>query len=342
MTISRDGILLVSNSEIQTFKSCRRRWWLAWYRGLRPRVAKLDTPAATGTRIHAALAAFYTPPGETSRNPLDALRELIAEDERRAHALIAEWEQSDEERRDSASPVDVVKLTKNFDMERAMIEGYVEWLAETGEDSDLEVIAAESYVEVPLNVDSRQLAYVVGRGYDVRLIGKLDVQVRHLITGLRAFIDHKSVQSLQDPMLGLNQQMLHYTLIQRLTEPDSPVGGVYYNMLRKVKRTRTSRPPYFARRFIRYNDFEIENYRRKLIGTITDMVEVMRRLDGGLDHQAVAYPTPHRDCVWKCQFFKICRMFDDGSRAEDAVSELYVEGDPLSYYSGSENVDDED
>ena len=53
------GIVRLSNSELQTFKDCRRRWWLSYYRRLKPRSQDMTGALAFGTRIHAALDAHY-------------------------------------------------------------------------------------------------------------------------------------------------------------------------------------------------------------------------------------------------------------------------------------------
>jgi hypothetical protein len=61
-------------------------------------------------------------------------------------------------------------------------------------------------------------------------------------------------------------------------------------------------------------------------------MRVRHALDSGESHAFNAYPKASRDCKWKCQFFTICPMFDDGSAAEQALSEMYEETDPYAYY----------
>lgn len=220
------------------------------------------------------------------------------------------------------------ELRSIFELERRMIEGYLEWVAETGVDAELEVLGAERYVEVTVEVEG------VG---PVKLIGKLDALVRSLVTGQLLMLDHKTVGSFSIPELSLNQQMLHYHFILKLLEANQPTAeGGLYNMLRKVKRTRASKPPYYERRVIHHNEHELRAYSAKVVGTIGDIVETERKLTAGVSHQVAAYPTPSRDCHWKCAFFKVCRMFDDGSRVEAALENLYEVRDPLSYYGGRE------
>jgi hypothetical protein len=139
--------------------------------------------------------------------------------------------------------------------------------------------------------------------------------------------------------LGINQQMLHYHVIDDLlTEQGEPrPEGALYNMLRKVKRTRAAVPPFYTRIPIDHNRFELEGYRRQLQGTIARIEQTEDDLEiAPWAHQSIVPPRPSRDCTWKCDFFKICRMFDDGSRVEAAIEEHYVAGDPLAYYDTEE------
>jgi hypothetical protein len=53
------NVIRLSNSEIQTFKDCRRRWWLTYYRSLKPRNQDFTGALALGSRIHAALDDHY-------------------------------------------------------------------------------------------------------------------------------------------------------------------------------------------------------------------------------------------------------------------------------------------
>jgi len=324
-----NGVRLLSNSEVQTFKDCSRKWWLAWHRGLKPKRRSVIGPRSTGQREHAALAALYTPGGA----PQDAWRvlsEVHTEDEQRLNEYVAALEfgenpggGADELRR---------KLASDYDLERAMLEGYLEWLVETGVDSQLEVISAEQRVEVP---------FTTLNGQQINLIAKIDARVRNLLTGGLKFIDHKTVGSLLDPVLGLNQQMLHYHIIEDLlTQPGQPrCEGALYNMLRKVKRTRASKPPYFGRTPIDHNRHELSAYGLQLLGVIDKIVQAEQLLKSAVPHQRAVPARPSRDCSWKCDFFKICRMFDDGSRVEAAIEDHYVAGDPLAYYDDRETND---
>lgn len=332
-----DGVRLVSNSEVQTHKDCPRRWWLAWHRGLRLRSRRVTGAALTGTRLHVALAALYAPNGATG----DATRALVKAQRTDQNEIDRQLSAAQFAENGEATTAhlneEYDKLIKAFDLEHAMLEGYLEWLEETGIDQHLEVISVEQRVEAVFSDEDE--AAKRAWPHAVKLIAKLDARVRNVLTGAIKFIDHKTVGTLHDPLLGINQQMKHYHVIEDLlTDPGQPrAEGALYNMLRKVKRTRAAKPPFFARIPIDHNRYELINYTAQLIGVIDRLNDVTTLLDDKPHlHQAVAPSRPSRDCVWKCDFFKICRMFDDGSRVEAAIEEYYEVGDPLTYYDTEE------
>lgn len=332
-----DGVRLVSNSEVQTHKDCPRRWWLAWHRGLRLRSRRVTGAAPTGTRLHVALAALYAPNGTTSSAVLALSRaQKIDQNEIDVQLSAAQFAENGESETTRLND-EYDKLLKAFDLEHAMLEGYLEWIEETGIDQHLEVISVEQRVEAVF-CDEDEAAKRAWP-HAVKLIAKLDARVRNVLTGAIKFIDHKTVGTLHDPLLGINQQMKHYHVIEDLlTEPGQPrAEGALYNMLRKVKRTRAAKPPFFARIPIDHNRYELINHTVQLIGVIDRLNAATALLnDKPHLHQAVAPSRPSRDCVWKCDFFKICRMFDDGSRVEAAIEEYYEVGDPLAYYDTEE------
>lgn len=309
---------LVSNSEIQTFKQCRRKWYLGWLRNLAPKIEEVAGVRSTGTRFHIAMEARYQPGRWGTQD--EVLSALLNAQDTDLTTFQAQTHLEE----------DYKALKSAFQLEQIMVEGYLEWLAETGADSNLEVIATEQYVEAPL-------PGVAGTGDmpEVVAIGKLDAQVRDLRTGRRSFIDHKTVTTFKVPMLTQNQQILHYELLSFLSMPEGEqyCDAALYNMIRRVKRSSTAKPPFFKRVEVPHNRHELEAYKNHLVGVVTDMQNVERTIaEDPSTIPMVIYPTPHRDCDWKCEFQKVCRLFDDGSRVEPALDALYKVVDPLSYY----------
>lgn len=320
--LTHDGFRLISNTEVQTFKMCRRKWYQAYYLGLSSR--RIDNPAsvrAMGTRIHEALAAYYVPAGTSPTHPVEAhsgitVREL---DALHANAALLGYE------------VDVKPLHTAFEMERVMLNGYMEWLYETGADSDLEIIASEQYLEAEI---------LPG----VKIIGKLDARTRSRSTGRRRFMDHKSVAGFISAWeLRLNPQMKHYHILELLnTPPGEPsCDGALYNQLKRSKRTAKATPPFYVREAVPHNKWEIQTYREQLEGTIMEIMWAEQALDAGGSHHRIVPPTPSDACSWKCPFNQVCNMFDDGSRVEAALTYLFEKQNPLDYYKGSERQAEE-
>lgn len=297
----------LSNSEIQTFKDCRRRWWLTYYRRMQPKNKDFTGALALGSRVHEALDQYYS----QGVPLLKAHADLVTKD----RALLeADW-------RDTSA------LDTEAELGRIMLEGYLQWVEENGIDSELEMISTEETIIAPLF------------NGEVELQGKIDMRVRRKIDGVRMFRDFKTVGgSLSDfaNLAPMNEQIMTYMLLESTKEnEDNRSEGGIFTMLKKVKRTANARPPFYDQIEVRHNIFTLRSFWNRIHGVITDMMRVRKALDEGESHSLVAYPSPTRDCKWKCQFFSICTMFDDGSSAEQALTEMFEEADPYAYY-GSE------
>lgn len=311
----------VSQSDLKDFQRCKRRYWLRHVRRLAPKMYGPVGPLQSGTRVHTALEAYYQP--YMSLDPRQSIENAINDAMSEYHTQCTQLGVEPD-----AAVLD--QFRKDTDLERAMIEGYFEWLADTGADAHLNVIAAEEQ----LNITADQLGADFGR--PVEIVGKLDARAIDEVTGFTQFVDHKTVASFARvlPTLQGDAQMLHYHLLLSLTRPDEHVDGALYNMLRKVKRGPRSKPPYYQREPITHNAEEIESYRLRLIGLITNVIEFEERIAqlGDMGVKMFAQPTRTFDCSWDCQFFDVCDMFDDGSRVEAAIAEMFDERDPLARY----------
>lgn len=323
-------IRYISNSEIQTFKDCRRKWWLAYFRGLKLKNQKFTGPLAIGNRIHRALEAWYVPDGFTKTDPRDALERCIVDD----WSIVARYHNENDI---EITPQFTTEFKKDSDLERIMLEGYMQWLEETAVDSHLKVIAPEMYIEVPF---TSQFLPARNDGKETRLIGRVDVQVERETDGQQMFIDHKTAADLVTPvfMLPIDEQMLMYLFLQKKDETEArKCAGALYNMLKKVRRTAKAKPPFYNRIEVFHNKLQLDAFEMHLTSTIADIQRVENFLAKGAGHQRVVYPRPTRDCMWKCDFQQVCGMFDDGSRAEAALQSLYTVDNPIRYYDKSQS-----
>lgn len=316
---SSEGLRRLTNSELQTFKHCRRRWWLSWYRGLRLRDEPRTGVRSLGTWVHDALSKWYVPEGETPEDPRHAFNELVREEEL---ALL----QATSHLSDTDVATKVADFQKDADLGRAMLEGYVEWLAETGADVGLTVVAPEQVIKTVLECS---------KSLTVQVQGRLDVRLRRDTDLVQLFMDHKTVGNFTDPArrLPMDEQMKTYLLLEESQANGAgQVDGALYNMLRRVKRTAQAKPPFYERLEVRHNPTTVATFRERLKGEALTIDLVERGLDDGVDHHLLAYPTPSDKCSWGCEFFALCPMFDDGSRAEDFIQEHYVTVNPLDRY----------
>jgi hypothetical protein len=308
---------LVTNSELSTFKRCRRKWWLAFYRQLGPMNESKTGVRKLGTRIHEALAGYYAP---ESLDPIISFKMSIQVD----IALHPELE---------------AELTKDLDLGVKMLEGYLQWVEENGIDAGLHVYATETKVQAPFGEI---------RDRSIFLLGKLDARAITEWDGMRWFIDHKSVGSLTAPLdtLQMDTQMKHYHLLEiydLIARDENPADGVIaaggmYNMMRRVKRTARANPPFYHREFVRHNRTELQNYARNVRGLVHEMLTIEDVLNEGSNHQEIVPPTPRDTCRWDCDFKLVCPMFDDGSNAEGMLERYYTTRDPLERYD--EKVDE--
>ena len=300
----------VSNSEIQTFKRCKRKWWLAYYRKLRPLVEKNTGALRLGSNVHEALEAFYS---LDPKDPIEVIHNVYAEERRLAF--------------ESGDTIALEQINKDADLALAMIEGYVEWVAETGVDDDLEVIAVEQEISVDLEE------------VPVTLIGKLDTRIRRRSDSRLLSMDHKTCVSIDGltKTFELAEQPMMYQLLERLYSPEGEhVTSGIYNMLRKVKRTRNAKPPFYAREYVHHNDTELRNFYVRIIGELESMVATSNALDAGASPTKVAYPTPTSTCSWDCEFRAVCPLFDDGSYVEAMIEATYKEHNPYERYKMTE------
>ena len=312
----------VSNSEIQSFKSCRRRWWLTYYRelGLKRTEEAPSGPRQLGTKVHAALQRYY----EDGLDLVQTITELYDHD--------VAWYQ------EHGTPDQVEGVRKEFDLAHAIVSGYEDWIEETGVDHGLTLIGTEATVEIPMD----EFGFA---GYALR--GKLDARFIRDVDGASLFLDHKTVAEMTTPqkLLPIDEQMKFYHLLDELDRKvngaqSTRTDGALYNMLRKVKRTARANPPFYLRVEQRHNKLELESMWQRTLKVLEEIRETRARLDAGESHLYVCPPRPSRDCTWQCDFFRVCGMFDDGSNIEDLLAERYDHRDPHERYQDNDSTTD--
>lgn len=296
-------MLKVSPSEISKFMRCRRQWALTYFFkwGVDPMRAPATSAAQLGTRIHAALEAYYW----YGIDPCSAI------------GVIYDFERN-------KRPECEVELTKEQDWAMIMCAGFTDWAAETGIDEEYDVVAVERAVEVPIQLTNDETAIASG---------KLDQIVRRKLDGALLVRDWKSTATLSKAnLVVLDLQMRLYSALLAAASDGMRVDGALYTMLLRSKRTARASGPFYEQVHISYNETDHATTMTKLRGVLDDMDRVSRQLSEGVDHRLVAYPNPMTDrCAWDCPFTQVCPLFDDGSRAEDAMRGNYVQQSPYHY-----------
>ncbi len=311
-----DLVLSVSQSELRMWRDCKRKWYLTYYLGLKRRTEAAASDMNLGTRIHKALECYY----RDGSDPLYAL-DLIynaVEEEYLPHS-IGDYGYEEE----LQYPRGRSALDDERQMANIMVEGYMEWIAETGIDSDLEVISAEEDLRVPGPVAGTELRC------------KLDLRVRRKSDGARLFLDHKTMATFKaaQSVLHIDGQMRFYALMEKLAGREAWTDGGLFNCLRRVKRTARSRPPYYVREPVKYTADDLRSEWLRTAAQLTEIVNTRAALDAGGDHRYLVYPSPMRDCSWKCSFFNMCALMDDGSDWQGMVLNEFVAADPYAYYN---------
>lgn len=307
-------MIVISNSEIQCYKECRRKWYVTYYLQRAPRAEVLKPVGATwlGTRMHAALEAYYSPELKLSRyDAARVLGDIYKMD-------MEQWPDAEED------------LRAEWDLSHTMLTGYFDWIAETGCDQDLNVISTEREILVPFTDD-------------VMIRGRLDSVVWSRHSKCKLFLDHKNViQFLDEDYLDRDEQAKFYMMLQRLDpeQKELRVDGGIFNQLRKVKRTAKSKPPYYKRITVRHNSDTLNSMYRRTFQTVNEIIDLRNTLDSGILQEQVAYPHPTRDCVWKCPLASgLCVMMDDGSDWSSYLTEQYAQVDPYARYTESGYLD---
>lgn len=314
---------VASFSDLGTFGQCRRRWWLQTYRKLRKIDEPPTGPLPFGSRIHAALEAFYDGTVDT---PVAAWNQLMSH-EFEVDKTNGDW---------NREPLD-----KESRLGHRMLEGYLDWLDETGEDAIWEITGVETKLShyLPLTVD------IDGVPHEVTILvrGKLDRRKRRKSDGAVYVDDFKTMGNFGEPAmlaLELSPQPRLYRMLEKAQAPeDQWTAGVSFTLLRKVLRTPTAKPPFYKRVTIEVNDAEQAAYDTRLKGAVESLVRVQIRLDQGEDPNRVAYFQPGWHCA-TCPFKLPCGLMQHTPQAaESMLADLYTEGDPWARYMADQAGD---
>lgn len=297
-------MIKISNSEINTFLDCPRRWYFQYYLGLSKKSdgSEQVTALTYGTRIHKALEGWYIPDESLRVNPREAIRKIYAEDEANVFAAGGDMDKYREDQKSSLF----------------LIDYYMDKVEKEGFDLGLRYVASEQSYEAQIDDE-------------IIMRGQIDCIVERESDGARWNIDHKTFKSVapEIQIAHLNTQFLGYMFLYRENNDDYLAGSIM-NIFKKVKTTRAK--DIIHREYIRHTQLETDNYARRLKVIGNEILKLKNKLDDGADPTTTAYPHVTTNCSWKCPFITVCGMCDDGSDWEGMLNAHFEKYDPNARY----------
>jgi hypothetical protein len=214
--MSERPVLMLRNSERQSFLTCRQQWHWGWVHRYKP--DEVDVKLKFGDLMHQALAEYYKPGKKRGPHPAKTFEKLVEKQ-------LDEWGMkiwSEGEYEDLAT------------LGCGMLNAYTEYANNHPKHSDLEyeVIQSEQTFQIPAGIVL---------GHRIIVVGTFDGVWRHLPTGKIRFVEHKTAAAITKDMLPMDDQIgTYWTYGPRylrklgiLGEKDN-LDGILYNWLRKA------------------------------------------------------------------------------------------------------------
>jgi RecB family exonuclease len=287
----------VSNSEVQVWKRCKRRWWLSYVQQLEPRDAKFRLPLVVGQLTHAGLDSYYM--SEEFRTAESALAGVARERDSLMEVYTAE--------------ADSEALSKAYLQAHVLVENYVAWVEASGADLDITVIESERWLTARLTASTE-------------LLGRIDVSVKY--NQELTFMEHKTSGNVNELISTLSQQeqVLSYMLLSQAhtSRWARTVRWRNAQAIVNVLDKRAGREP--TRVMVYHSAEELSSFCTRLCATAREIERTKRKLERApTSHHVVAPPNPQADCRWSCEFAQVCPLLNDTrDHGFAALEDLYV------------------
>lgn len=304
----KDTPVIITHSDLKDFLSCRRKWHYNYVLDFRP-PEKLTGPLALGTRVHAALEAYYK--GETV-DPVAWIDQKGKED---LEAL---------DYNPDTKPWDYDNMYEDMIIGRNCMTLYMEWLEETGADANLRTVSVEEKVEVPI-LDGRAI-----------LRGKVDILQEDMTNGLLCVNDFKTYAREDGLREQLERTFQHwcYLIGMQHQYPDRIIDCAQYTLIRKTKKIPTGTPktPFVQRFAVPATRRALATKKAQIERIASEMIYLREQED-----PAVFYPSPGEPCRW-CPYKAPCEIADESQEASVALLKNgnYVQGTRYDRYLSDE------
>lgn len=302
-----DPLLKFSSSEEVAFKTCRLAHHFAYDLGYRPIVT--NRKLSVGIGAHLGCEAYYQ---DKTRDEIEAILDNWAEE--RWAELVAGGKAEDQVVR--------IEFVSDRDLVKAMVFGYIDWVAETGVDDDYETVEVEKahYISFP---DCEAVLPV-----------KLDLVQRNLTTGKLRIVDFKTAQNFttDTTKYQLSEQNGNYSLAIMSVYGERPTE-LAYRELRKIVPSTRSKPPYFREIRVRLTPEEMLHRAAEYVAVANERFSEDRAI----------FANPSACCgSWKNDWQQPCLKVHQGMTPLEALesSPRYGPADSYARYSEEENPDE--
>lgn len=333
-------MLLVRNSEVQTWKTCRWRW--GWtYRDQR-QAAQSAGALRFGTLVHAALAAYYVPGTKRGPAPWQTFEKLY-------------WEEAEVMQGRGFEVFSDDTWVDALELGAAMLHGYAERYA--AEDEDYRVLSSEQTFQLPvrapeLRVPLAATAFLTLPAFTFKAVGTFDGVWEHRPTGRLIFKEFKTAKAIHLDGLPMDEQAGMYWTYgpkwlrrQGLLRPEDNLSHIMYTFLRKAKPDTTSKrnaeghvlnkdgtvsarqpAPFFARVPVYRDAADRKNMHERVVQEARDLV--LARLG-----QLPLYKNPgmlHFPNCRMCAVREACEVHETGGDWQAVLEQITVPWNPYA------------
>ena len=204
--------LEVTQSELNTFRTCRKKWWFRYHEGLVP--LRTHRALAVGSIVHSGIEAMYEAIRDGQADLASATRQRLSERMRAWRDEIGHLDDEQEAEHGLA-----------YDEARTCLDLFVAAFGEADRER-FAVVGIEQVFSVTLRD---------GRSHAIQR-GMLDVLLRDRRTGALWLGEHKTTRGHAtglDARLDIDGQVRSYLNAVRTLYPHDTVGGVLLSVVRK-------------------------------------------------------------------------------------------------------------
>lgn len=301
-----DQLPRFSASEERAFKTCRLAHYFEYELGYRLKLP--NRKLSNGIIFHLGVGAHY-------EGHSDAEVRRLIEDE--SDKRWAEINAANAEMPNYAEAL--ATFQKDREMLLVMVQGYIDWIHQTGLDDQYETVETEVAHEVVIP------------GAVATIPVRMDLVQRNKVSGRLRLVDFKTARSIPNDLTGymMSEQNGNYQLATLAVFNELPTE-MAYRFARKIIPSGRTKPPYFAERRIHLTKKEL-----------LKRIEIFKAVSADrFDPNREIYPQPDNCCgSWKHDWQKPCLRVHGGADPLTALQDSpgYEPSDAYARYHDLED-----